>query len=116
LGILKVLRVAKLQYAGSSLIEGCWNALHVLQSAKKLFAGRYGKTRTSISRGRSVMEVVVSDIVKFYLKFEICICILEKDETILCKQVYVSQLVVGNYDAGQVRGSLSRIIADIALG
>jgi hypothetical protein len=41
----------------------------VLQSARKLFAGRYGKTRTRMSRGRSVIEVILSDIVVNVVSF-----------------------------------------------
>lgn len=36
--------------------------MQVLQSARKLFASRYGKTRTSMSRGRSMIELSLSAI------------------------------------------------------
>jgi hypothetical protein len=55
--------VAKLQYAESSRIDGCWKPLQVLHSARKLFASRYGKMSTSMSRGRSDMVVVLSAMV-----------------------------------------------------
>jgi hypothetical protein len=38
--------------------------LHVLQRDRKLFASRYGNTRTRMSSGRSVMHVVLSVIMK----------------------------------------------------
>ena len=55
--------MAKLQYAGSRRIEGCWKALHVLQKDRKLFASRYGNTSTRISSGRSVMDEIMSVMV-----------------------------------------------------